>query len=146
MRNPCTWLVIALLGGVPLAGCGGSSSNSTSGTSSTATSQNGAAAGGTSASETSGGANGSGGATAGGGGPSHPLTPKQQVEACKRVVQAPSTLTAGTKAKLLKSCEQAGGGVSAQRKVIHEVCEALADRAPAGASRERALAICKRLK
>ena len=147
MRKPCTWLVIALLGGVPLAGCGGSGSKS-SGTNATS-SQNGAAAGGGSSAEqgssagTSNSQKGSSAATTGAG--THPLTPTAAVEACKRAVHAPSTLSASTTAKLEKSCEKAGGGASARRQLLHEVCEALASapRVPA-AKRERALAICRR--
>jgi hypothetical protein len=65
------------------------------------------------------------------------------VETCKRVILAPSTLSASTKAKLEKSCEKAGTSSTAQRALVHELCEALASQA-AGAARERALAICRR--
>jgi hypothetical protein len=141
MRKPCTWLVVALLGSVPLAGCGGGGSSSTSSATSTTTSQSGEAAGGTSSSATK-----TPGGTSAETGAAHPLTPKEQVDACKRAIQAPSQLSASTKAKLQKSCEQAGGGASAQRKIVHEVCEALAARQPAAATRERALAICRTLR
>jgi hypothetical protein len=66
------------------------------------------------------------------------------VEACKRIVLAPSALPASAKAKLLKSCERVGTGTAAERQFVHEACEALASREPAGAVRERALAICRR--
>jgi len=114
MRKPCTWLVVALVGGAFLAGCGGSSKS-------------------TSASNTA--AKGSG---------SSQLTPRQRVQACKRIIEAPSALPASTKAKLLKICERVGTSTTAQHEVVHEACVALASRQPAGAARERALAVCRR--
>ena len=71
------------------------------------------------------------------------LNPQQRVEACKRIVQAPSTLPASTKAKLLKTCERVGTSTLAERELVHEICIALASRQPAGAPRERALAVCQ---
>jgi hypothetical protein len=136
MRKPCTWLVVVLLGGMPLAGCGGSS-NSKSGTGTNTT--------GSQSSEASGGKGSSGGTSSSGAtSSSGGLIAKQQVEACKHVIQAPSPLSASTKAKLEKSCEKVGGSRTAQRALVHEVCEALASRQPAGVARERALAICRR--
>jgi hypothetical protein len=144
MRNVSTCLVLALLGGALLAACG-SSSKSTSSTStasgptaSTETSTTNGQRG-----EASGGKSPSGGTSTAAGG-SHPQTPTQIVEVCKRLVLAPSALSASTKAKLERSCEKAGGGAGAERQVVHEVCEALAARVPAGPTRERALAICRR--
>jgi hypothetical protein len=126
-------LVVALLGVALLAGCGGGSSNSTSSTATTATaSQSGEASGG----KTSSGASTSTAAT-------HPLTPKERVDVCKRIIQAPSTLSASTKAKLEKTCEQTGASPNAQREIVHEACIVLASREPAGAARERALAVCR---
>jgi hypothetical protein len=72
------------------------------------------------------------------------LTPQQRVEACKRILQAPSPMPASTKARLLKTCERVGTSTLAEHELVHEVCIALASREPAGASRERLLAICRR--
>ena len=72
------------------------------------------------------------------------VSPQQRVEACKRIALAPSALAASTKAKLLKSCERVGTSTAAQHEIVHEACAALASRQPAGAARERALAICRR--
>jgi hypothetical protein len=120
-------LLVALLGGALVAGCGGGS-NSTSST----------AAGGQGGEVT-------GGKTSSGTAATHPLTPKQRVEVCKRIIQAPSTLSASTKAKLEQTCEKAAASTSntAQREIIREACTALASRAPAGLARERALAVCR---
>jgi hypothetical protein len=86
----------------------------------------------------------SGGTTATGASGASQLTPKQRVEACKRIIEAPSTLSASTKAKLLKTCERVDTSTTAQHEVVREVCVALASRQPAGAARERALGICRR--
>jgi hypothetical protein len=108
-------VVVALLGGALLAGCGGSKSN-TQASSATRTGSTGR------------------------------LTPQQRVEACNRIVQAPSPLPASTKARLLKTCEKVGTSAIAEHVVVHEICIALALRQPAGAARERALAICSGLR
>jgi hypothetical protein len=124
-------IVVALLGGALLAGCGGGgSSKSSSGTTAT----------GSQSSEVPGGKTSTGTAAA------HPLTPKQRVEICKRIIQAPSKLSASTKAKLEKECERTGPNTAAAGLVVQEACAALASRAPAGPARERALAICRRAK
>jgi hypothetical protein len=73
-------------------------------------------------------------------GPSGSLTRQQRAEVCKRIVQVPSPLPASTKARLLKACERVGSSTLAD--VVHEICNALASREPAGAARERALAVC----
>jgi hypothetical protein len=117
MPKLSTVLVVVLLGGELLAGCG-SSSKSTSTTQRATTSGQSSAA--------------------------SELTPARRVEACKRIVHAPSALPASTKAKLLKTCEQVGTSTAAQHQVVREACLALASREPAGAIRERALAICRR--
>ena len=117
MPKLSTGLVVALLSGALLVGCG-SGSKSTSSTTAPATSRHGTAA--------------------------RQLTPPQRVEACKRIVQAPSALPANTKTKLLKTCERVGTSTTAQRELVHEACTALASRQRAGAARERALAICRR--
>ena len=120
MRELSTGLVVALLGGAFLVGCGSSKSTSTSTSSTTP-----AATGGTSHA-------------------ARQLSPVQRVEVCQRIVQAPSNLPASTKAKLLKICERVGTSTTAQHEVTREACVALALREPAGAVRERALRICRR--
>jgi hypothetical protein len=118
MRKLSTGLVVALLGGAFLVGCGSSKSTTTS-TSST----NPAATGSTSRA-------------------ARQLSPVQRVEACQRIVQAPSRLSASTKAKLLKTCERVGTSTTAVREVTREACTALALNEPAGPARARALFIC----
>ena len=117
-----TWLVVALAGGVLLAGCG-SSSKSTAGsqTTSTASTVTGPAA-------------------------LTPVQAQQAVATCKRSIQAQSGISASIKAQLAKTCEKAATGSPADlQKVAQEVCVELvnASHIPAGAARERALAICK---
>ena len=132
MRKLSTCLVLALVGGVLLAACGsGSKSTSNARSSSEATGSQ------------SSGVSGEKGSSAAGAGATHPLTPKQRVEICQRVIRAPSALSAQQKAQLLKSCEKAGGSSAAQHEIIHEVCAALASHLTAGPARERALAICR---
>jgi hypothetical protein len=115
MRKLSAGLVVALLGGALLGGCG-SSTKSKASTIPAATGGQGSAA-----------------------------TPQQRVEACKRAVQAPSTLSASTKAKLLRTCERVGTSTTAEHELVREACLALALREPAGAVRERALGICHRV-
>jgi hypothetical protein len=144
-------LVVALLGVAFVAGCGSggnstSGSNSTSSSGATATSsQSGEVSSGKTGGKASGETGGkTGGETSSGAAATHPLTPKQRVETCKRILQAPSTLSASTKAKLEKDCEQTAASTSAGRLIVQEACVALASREPAGAARERALAVCRR--
>jgi len=118
LRKLSTRLVVALLSGALLVGCGSSSKSKSSTKPAASSGQSGAAS---------------------------QLTPQQRVEACKRIVQAPSTLSASTKAKLLKTCERVGTSTAAEHEVVREACIALASREPAGAVRERALAICRRV-
>ena len=120
MRKLSTGLVVALLGGAFLVGCGSSKSTTTSTSSTTP-----AATGSTSRA-------------------ARQLSPVQRVEVCQRIVHAPSNLPASTKAKLLKICERVGTSTTAQHEVTRETCVALALRQPAGAVRERALHICRR--
>jgi len=111
MQKLSTGLIVALLGGALLVGCGSSSKSKSSTAATSATGQ---------------------------------VSPQQRVEACKRIAQAPSALPASTKAKLLKTCERVGTSTAAEREFVHEACEALASREPAGAPRNRALAVCRR--
>ena len=111
MPKLSTGLVVVLLGGAVLVGCGSSGKSKSSTTTSAA----------------------------------RQVSPQQRVEACRRIVQAPSALPASAKAKLLKTCERVGTSTAAEHEVVREACIALASREPAGAVRERALAICRRV-
>jgi hypothetical protein len=121
MRKLSTGLVVALLGGAFLVGCGSSSKSTSTSTSST-----------------------NAGATGAKSGAARQLSPAQRVEVCQRIVRAPSNLPASTKANLLKICERVGTSTTAQHEVAREACVALALQQPAGAVRERALHICRR--
>lgn len=112
-----TWLVAVLAGGALVAGCG-SSNNSTS--SSTSSSQSSTA---TSA-----------------------QARQQAVEHCKHGIQALPSISASAKASLEQSCgKMASGSQTAQQEITKQVCVELvnASHIPAGAARERALAVCK---
>jgi ABC-type phosphate transport system substrate-binding protein len=127
-----TWLLVALTGGAFVAGCG-SSSNSTTSSQTTPTAT--VAPGSTTTSGTT--------------TTTLPLTPaqaKQAVETCKHGVQAESSIPSSAKPKLEKTCEKAAtGNTAAIRQVAEEACVLLvnASHIPAGAARERALAVCK---
>jgi hypothetical protein len=112
-----TWLVVALAGGALVAGCG-SSSKSTSSSQTTST----------------------------GASPPTPLT-AQQVATCKHNIQALSTISASAKTKLeLRICKSVAFGTqAAQQKAVQDACVELVNalHVPAGAARERALAVCK---
>jgi hypothetical protein len=157
MRKLSILLVAALLGGALLVACGGKSSTTTQ----TSTTGGGGSAG---SGGNGSGSNGSGGSGSGsetssgkgsrsGGGSStgpvgtaeaaHPLPPAQEISVCKRNINALQGVSASTKKKLVQSCEKANNS-KAQRVVVHEACEALANRFPAGAARERALLVCRR--
>jgi hypothetical protein len=116
MRKLSTCVVVALLGGALLAACGSGKQSNTQ-ASSVETSRT---------------------------GPPAARTPQQRVEACKRIVQAPSALPAGTKARLVKTCEKVGTSTAAERELVHELCIAVASRERAGAARNRALEVCRR--
>jgi hypothetical protein len=118
MHKLSTLLVAALAGGVlAAAGCGGSGSTSTTTSTQTNTKP-------------------------------PPLTPAQAAQAqasCKQRVQAQPSLSASAKAKLEQICNQvASTDPAAIRKATQEACIALleASHVPAGAARERALALC----
>jgi len=119
MQKLSTMLVVALAGGVLVAGCGSSSSTSTTT--------------GTQASSST---------------TPVPLTPAQVAQAqasCKQKVQSATSLPASAKAKLEQLCGQAvSTNPAAIRKATEEACVALLDAShvPAGAARERALALC----
>jgi hypothetical protein len=115
MGKLSTCVVVALLAGALLAGCGGGKSKTQA-------------------------------STAARTGSTGQPTPQQRVEACNRIVQAPSSLSASTKTQLLKTCQKVGTNPLAEHVLVHEICIAYALRQPAGAPRERALATCNRLR
>lgn len=133
MRKLSTCLLLAILGGAFLVGCGSSKTQSTETitTSSRSSETPGGSTSGTGSSGT--GSTGAGGASA----------PKTAVEACKHDIGAVPTLSASAKTRLEKACDKVGASPTEQRKIVHEVCMELAGRLPAGATRERALAICR---
>jgi hypothetical protein len=140
IRKLSTWLLVALAGGAFVAGCG-SSNNSTSSSQATSTpaTTTPAPAGATSTPPTPSGPRTPAGEA------SHP-TPAQAVASCKQSIQAQPTISASAKSKLAGLCAKAASGDrTALHKVAQEVCVELvnASQIPAGASRERALAVCK---
>ncbi len=65
---------------------------------------------------------------------------------CKHGIQALPSISASAKASLEKSCgKMASGSQTAQQEITKQVCVELvnASHIPAGAARERALAVCK---
>jgi hypothetical protein len=78
-----------------------------------------------------------------------PATPlnAQQRAACKRAIQAQSTISPSARTKLVRRiCEKATPrDQTAQQREIQEACVELvnASHIPAGPARERALAVCK---
>jgi hypothetical protein len=118
MQKLCTCALVMIFGGILLVGCGKSSSSTTN----TVRTETGTAV--------TGNVN------------EKPLTAKQQVESCLSHVRNLRSVSPETKAKLERSCTHAGGSTSAQRKVVHEACEAIASQLP-GAERARALRICR---
>jgi hypothetical protein len=70
-------------------------------------------------------------------------TPKQQLTACMQEVRGLAGISPSVRTKLEQACQKAGTSQAGQRKVVQEVCEAIAARLPSGASRERALNICR---
>jgi pectin methylesterase-like acyl-CoA thioesterase len=130
IRRPLTWLVIALIGGALIAGCGSSSSSTTSSAASATTSSTPAAT--TSSTPALSGADAA--------------SVQAAVAACKQTIRAQSTLPAGSKSKLEAICEKAAkGDQTAVKKVAQEVCEEVVKNSPVppGAARETALAACK---
>jgi hypothetical protein len=130
-----TWLVVALLGGVFVAGCGSSSSSTSTSTSSSQSSQSGAPAAATTSSSSS----------------TVPAVASaaiaQAVAACKHGVQAASTLSASTRTKIEAICNKAASGdLNAAREAARQLCIELvnASPVPAGSAKEQALAACKK--
>jgi polyphosphate kinase 2 (PPK2 family) len=116
-RKPSRWLVVTLAGGALLVGCGSSNSSTTSSqTTSIATNA------------------------------VSPAAAQQAATSCKHAIQSQTKLTTSEKAKLEVLCGKAAGGKGANlSQVAHEVCVELVNvsHVPAGADRERALALCK---
>jgi hypothetical protein len=133
IRRLSACLVVAVLGGAFIAGCGSSSSSTSS--SQTVTTAAPAAAGTTSTS-----------AAAISGSGSNSVEVQQAVAACKAAIHAAPTLTASTKTKLEGVCNKAASGdVAGARKVAREVCVEVvnASPVPSGPAKEQALASCK---
>lgn len=126
IRTLSTWLLVALLGGALLAGCGSSSSSS----STTSGSTSAAPATSSTATTTS---------------TSLPAV-ASAVAACKHTVQITPTLPSATKSKLEGVCDKAASGdVVAARKAAQEVCTEIINTSPLpeGPAKEHALAACK---
>jgi hypothetical protein len=133
-------LVVALLCGVLVAGCGSSSSSTTNGstatsapaTSSTATSSSPAAKT-TSSSPTAAPT----GASAAG--------VQQYVEVCKSIVQREPALSASVKSKVEGICNKAANGdLAGARAAAKEVCVEVLNASPIpAAAKQKALAACK---
>jgi hypothetical protein len=135
IRKLSMWLLVALVGGALLAGCGSSSSSSsqtssapastTATTPTTSTSSSDSDKGGSSSTPT--------GATA--------------VARCREGVKAAASLPASTRSKLEEICNKAGSGdPDAVRKAAREACVELINVSPLpdGAAKEKALASCNK--
>jgi hypothetical protein len=136
IRRPVAWLALLLLAGALLAGCGSGSSTTTA---TTTTSQS----------------TSTPAATAPAGGSTAPTTPSgtsaiaspQAVDACKQAIRSQKTLPPNAKSKLEAVCVKAANGdTAAVRKAAREVCEEVINRSPvpAGASKDQALAACRK--
>jgi type IV pilus biogenesis protein CpaD/CtpE len=117
----CTWLIVASTAAALLAGCGSSGSTTSSQTTASQTQSK---------------------ATS----PLPPAAAQQAATSCKHAIQTETRLTASEKTKLEAVCQRAASGNGSNlQQVAHEVCVELiaASHVPAGADRERALALCK---
>ena len=121
MGRLSTWLVVAVLGGVFVAGCGSSSSSTStsptaSGTSSTSAYQ---------------------------------AEINKVIAACKTTVQAVPSLTASERTKAEGTCDEGAGGsgnnpLEAAHNAAKEVCVEVTNASPlSGAEKDQALAACK---
>jgi type IV pilus biogenesis protein CpaD/CtpE len=122
IRKLSAGLLVALVSGALLAGCGSSSSSSSSSAPAATTSST--PAGGTSSSPAVAAA----------------------VAACKSGIQKASSLSASAKSKLEGVCEKAAhGDKQAVRKAAEEVCAEVVNSSPipSGSAKEQALASCK---
>jgi hypothetical protein len=109
-------LLVAAVGVVLLAGCGGKSSAGTT----TVTSNPSVATSDT--------------------GPK--LSTKQEVASCQRTVEKIGSLPGSAKLRLKASCEKIGAGEASRRQVAREVCLELASTLPSPVARTRAQQIC----
>jgi hypothetical protein len=125
-----TWMAVALAGGVLAAGCGSSTStSSTSTTQSTTTVAASTVAGGSTAPATVDSA-----------------AIQQAVAACKHGVQAATSISASTKAKIENICNKASNGdLSAAREAARELCVEIVNSSPlpSGSIKEDAINRCK---
>ena len=118
MLKLSTWLVVALAAGALMAGCG--SGGSTTSTASTTT---------------------TGSQTA-----VPPADAQQAVASCEQALRSQNAISASAKAKLEAICKKAGnGGQAGLQTVARELCIEIinASHVPAGAAKQRALAVCK---
>lgn len=133
------YLVVAVVGGAFIAGCGGSSSSTPTGKSvSTAATPPPAAAGTASTSATT----TPGGATSGAGA----LSVQQTAAICQEIVRAAPTLSAAAKAKVEGICAKAASGdLAGARQASKEVCAEVVNSTsmPPGPAKEQALAACQ---
>jgi hypothetical protein len=125
-------LVVPLLCGALVAGCGSSSSTTSSATSTSAPATSSTNGVGSTASTATSPSASSGAVVAG------------YVAVCKSIIEAAPTLSASVKAKLEGICKKAGSGDAAGAKTAaKEVCIEVIDATPVtGAPKEKALAAC----
>jgi hypothetical protein len=134
MQRPLTWLIVALVGAVLLAGCGGGSSSTASSQSTPTPSATTSAPAATSPTPTTG---------AGG------LSVQQAVASCRSVVKGATTLPANLKAKVEGICNKAASGdLAGARAAAKEVCLEVVNGypIPAGPAKDQALAACNKAK
>ncbi len=117
------WLVVAVLGGPFVAGCGSSSSSGSTSTSPAATETSTTSA--------------------------YQAEIDKVVAACKTTVEAVPSLTASQRTKALGHCDEGGGGpgnspLEAAHNVAREVCVEVTNASPlSGAEKDQALVVCK---
>ena len=115
------WLVVAVLGGAFVAGCGSSTSSTSTGPAASGTSSTSA----------------------------YQAEIDRVIAACKATVQAVPSLTASERTKAEGTCDQGGGGpgnnpLEAAHNVAKEVCVEVTNASPlSGAEKDRALVACK---
>lgn len=146
IRQLSKWLVVALAGGVLIAGCG-SSSNSTSSSQSSSTPAPSSAAGGTTSSTpATTGTTSTSSPTTTSGVPTSPVGLAQAVAVCKSVIQREPTLSASLKAKVEGICNKAASGnLAGARAAAKEVCVEVINASPVpAAAKAQALAACQR--
>ncbi|HWX51807.1 MAG TPA: hypothetical protein VNY34_00860 [Solirubrobacteraceae bacterium] len=142
IRRPASLLAVLVLGGALLAGCGGGSSTTTTTTTTGSTSTPAAPATGSTPQATTPGSTPQ--TTTG----AKPLAgASQAIEACKHQIQSTRNLSASVRSKLESVCVKAASGdTAAVKQAGREVCEEVINtsRLPAGASKNKALAACRK--